>query len=69
MNIEGGPPASDEVERIAKKIAEWRPTLPPDKVVAQIMGRAEAARCDPKTLAESYLVRARGGIRLPWESD
>lgn len=69
MNVERGPHASDELRRIAEKIAQWRPTLPPDRIIAQVLGRAEAAGCEPETLAEKYLVHARDGLRLPWERE
>ncbi|GJN56431.1 hypothetical protein TUM20286_61830 [Pseudomonas tohonis] len=66
MNVEGAPYASDELRRIAEKIAQWRPTLPSDRIIAQVLDRAEAAGCEPETLAEKYLVHARDGLRLPW---
>lgn len=70
MRVVGEPTESlaEELQQFVKQIAHWRPDMHHDEIRAQIVGRAASARVDPRETAKAYLVRARNGIPMPWDT-
>lgn len=56
-----------DLESLARQVALWRPDYHSDEILTHVVERAAATRTDPKVIAQSYLVRAKNGIAMPWE--
>ncbi|BCG21971.1 hypothetical protein TUM18999_01620 [Pseudomonas tohonis] len=65
---DSGNDLAEELQGLVRQIAWWRPDMHSDEIRNHIVERALATRSDPKAVAQAYLVRAKNGIAMPWET-